>query len=106
MNSIEEPRQPWLPRVRMIWYFIAVAIVAVALGIIQAADQGQALAAALVFTFLFVLVFVLLSSACFFFVYSFGFLEKSLTEAQVVSNPFADGQLPEQMIPPRPTEVH
>jgi hypothetical protein len=106
MELPEETQQPWLPRVRMIWYFVAVAVVAFALGIIQAADQGQALAAAFVFTILFIAVFALFASGCFLFTYFFGFLEKTLGDAPTLANPFADGQLPDQLVPPRPTEIH
>jgi hypothetical protein len=105
MTTNEETPQPFLPRVRMIWFFVIVTVVALALGIVQAADQGQAFAAAIVAMCGFLLLFGLLSAACFSFTYVFGFMEKSLDTSQTTASPFANGQLPEQVIPPSPTEI-
>jgi len=104
MSFEEDLPQPFLPRVRMIWLFVAITVVAIALGIIQAADQGQAFAAALVFTCIFILLFAIFSGASFLVAYLFGFVEKNLGESTVASSPFADGRLPEQVIPPAPSE--
>lgn len=105
MTIEAETPQPFLPRVRMVWFFVVVTIVALALGIVQAADQGQAFAAATVAMVGFVFIFGLFSAICFAFTYGFGFLEKNLVSSQSTGNPFADGQLPEQVIPPGPTEI-
>ena len=96
--------QPFLPRVRMIWLFVAITVVAIALGIIRAADQGQALAAALVFTCVFLCLFAMFSGASFLVSYVFGFVEKNLGESTLTSSPFVDGRLPDQLIPPTPSE--
>ncbi len=104
MSFEEDVPQPFLPRVRMIWLFVAITVVAIALGIIQAADQGQAFAAALVFTCVFIFLFALFSGTSFLISYLFGFVEKNMGEATMTSSPFADGRLPEQMIPPTPSE--
>jgi ABC-type dipeptide/oligopeptide/nickel transport system permease component len=101
----EEVPQPFLPRVRMIWLFVAITVVAIALGIIQAADQGHAFAAALVFTCVFLFLFAMFSGASFLVSYFFGFAEKNLGASTVTESPFADGRLPDQQIPPSPTEV-
>lgn len=104
MSLEEDVPQPFLPRVRMIWLFVAITVVAIALGIIQAADQGQAVAAALVFTCVFIFLFAFFSGASFLVSYLFGFVEKNLGESTMTSSPFADGRMPEQMIPPTPSE--
>jgi hypothetical protein len=104
MSFEEEVPQPFLPRVRMIWLFVAITVVAIALGIIQAADQGQALAAGLVFSGLFVFLFAFCSGTSFLVSYMFGFVEKNFGESTVTSSPFADGRLPEQVIPPTISE--
>ncbi len=104
MSFEEDVPQPFLPRVRMIWLFVAITVVAIALGIVQAADQGQALAAAFVFTGMFVFLFAFFAGISFLFSYSLGFVEKNFGESKLVSSPFADGRLPEQQVPPTPTE--
>ncbi len=104
MTLEDDVSQPFLPRVRMIWLFIAITVVAIALGIIQAADQGQALAAALVFTGVFVFIFALFCGLSFAFSYLFGFVEKNFGQSTVTASPFADGRLPEQILPPSSTE--
>ena len=104
MSFEENVPQPFLPRVRMIWLFVAITVVAIALGIIQAADQGQAFAAALVFTCVFIFLFAFFSGASFVVSYMFGFVEKNLGESTLTSSPFADGRLPDQVIPPTPSE--
>ncbi len=104
MSYEEALPQPFLPRVRMIWLFVAITVVAIALGIIRAADQGQSLAAALVFTCVFLFLFAMFSGASFLVSYVFGFVEKNLGESTLTSSPFADGRLPDQLIPPTPSE--
>ena len=104
MSLAEEMPQPFLPRVRMIWLFVAITVVAIALGVIQAADQGQAFAAAAVFTGIFLLLFAAFSGASFLVSYELGFVEKNFGQATETSSPFAEGRLPEQLVPPSPTE--
>lgn len=104
MSFDEDLPQPFLPRVKMIWLFVAITVVAIALGIIQSADQGQAFAAALVFTCVFVILFAVFSGMSFLVSFLFGSVEKNLGESTLTSSPFADGRLPEQVIPPNPSE--
>ena len=104
MNLEEDVSQPFLPRVRMIWLFVAITVVAIALGVIRAADQGQSFAAAIVFTAIFLFLFALFSGLSFMFSYLFGFVEKNFGESTVTSSPFADGRLPDQILPPSQSE--
>jgi hypothetical protein len=106
MNIEEATPQPFFPRVRMIWFFIAATAVALAMGLIKAADQGQALAAALVFTAIFIALVFLFSAVCFFTAYMLGSMEKNLSDSRTVSSPFADGRMPEQILPPNPVETN
>ncbi len=104
--SLEEPQQqPFLPRVRMIWLFVAITVVAISLGVIQSADQGQALAAAIVFTCIFLILFATLCGLSFLFAYTFGFIEKNLDQRAIPDSPFAEGRLPEQILPPNPSDT-
>ncbi len=97
--------QPLLPRVSMVWYFIVVVLVAIALFIVRAAEQGQALAAALIFTCFFLLAVAFISAACFVVAYLLGAMEKALEgDREQTGSPFIDGSFPEQMIPPKPSE--
>ncbi len=104
MNIEETTAQPFFPRIRMVWFFIAATVVALALGVIRAADQGQALAAALVFTGIFLILMMLFSALCFLTAYLLGSMEKNFGDVQQPSSPFAEGRLPEQILPPKPVE--
>lgn len=108
MSATPQPSpasEPLLPRVSISWFFIAVSIVAVALLIIRAADQGKALAAAIAFTGVFALVTALISGACFVFAFLFGAIERAVRpDEEPLGNPFIDGSPPEQMVPPKPSE--
>ncbi len=110
MNAIaevEQERQPFLPRVRMIWFFVIAALVAVALGVTRMAEQGQALAAALVFAVLFLVAFFLLGALFFSVAYFFGAAEHAIAESQATTaSPFSDGAPPPQLIPPRANDEH
>lgn len=93
--------QPFLPRVGMIWFFVIVTLVAVALGVVRSAEQGQSLAAAMVFLTIFVATFALLSGICFVVAFLFGAMEKAVAgEKERLASPFISGQMPEQIIPP------
>lgn len=97
--------QPFLPRVGMIWFFVVVTLVALALGVVRLAEQGQALSAAFVFLGLFVMAFALLSGASFLVAYSFGAMERAVAgDQERTASPFIDGRLPEQIIAPKPTD--
>ena len=97
--------QPFLPRIGLIWFFIVATLTAIALGIVRAADQGQALAAAMGFAALFLMVLAMLSGGAFLVAFMFGAMERAVEgEQEQVANPFIDGSLPEQIIPPRPVD--
>ena len=97
--------QPLLPRIGMIWFFVAVLLVAIALFIVRAAEQGQALAAAMVFTVVFLLVAALISGASFFVAFLLGAMERALEgQRPKLGNPFSDGSPPEQIVPPKPSD--
>ena len=99
----EEPeKQPFLPRIRMIWFFVIVSLVAIALGIIQAAEQGRALAAGLVFCGLFLALFFAFSGILFLIAFALGATENAIVKTeQVPQSPFIDGSMPDQILPPR-----
>lgn len=97
--------QPLLPRVSMAWFFVTVAIVAIALGVVRTAEQGRALQAALVFVTLFFFVTAILSASCFLIAFLFGAMERAVAPKQELpASPFSDGSLPPQIVPPRPVD--
>lgn len=101
----EVQSQPFLPRVGMIWFFIVVTIVAVAMGVVRAAEQGRSLAAAMMLTLIFMAICACISSMCFLAAYVLGAIEKALADQpELPANPFSDGSLPEQIIPPNPVD--
>ena len=103
----ETSPQPFLPRVRMVWFFVVVTLVAIALAMIGATDQQAALRSALLFTGLFVLLLGAAFAMCFIAAYFMGSLERAIVgKEEVPSSPFSDGSLPPQIIPPKRTEDH
>lgn len=97
--------QPLFPRISMAWFFFVAVIVAIALYVVRAADQGQAIAAAMVFTVVFFVVTAILSALCFFIAFAFGAMERAVDkEVEVPASPFIDGSPPEQIILPRPVD--
>ena len=97
--------QPLLPRIGMIWFFIAVTVASLALFVVRAADQGQSLAAAMVFICVFFFMLLFFWGGCFLAAYLFGVMEKAVApQDEQVGTPFIDGSFPEQIIPPKPTE--
>ena len=94
-------RQPFLPRVSLIWFFVVMTMAAIALFIIRAAEQGQALAAAITFTSLFAVLLCLLSGMCFTIAFFMGAMERAVAaKSERPASPFIDGRMPEQIIPP------
>lgn len=94
--------QPLLPRISMGWFFIVVALVAVALILVRFADQGQALATAIIACLIFVILFLFFSAACFAIAYLLGATDQAVAESNPnPENPFSDAGLPEQIIPPK-----
>lgn len=107
ISDIEQERQPFLPRVRMIWFFIIAALVAVALGIIRSAEQGQALAAALVYVAVFIATFFAMAGIFFFVAFLFGSTDRAMSHAHpTTASPFGKDSLPPQIIPPRAADEH
>jgi hypothetical protein len=106
MIESEQQPQPFLPRVGMVWFFVIAAMVALALGVVRYAEQGQALAAAAVLLVAFLIFFFLLSAIFFVVTFMFGVTLKGLSEKnELPSNPFSDGSTPpEQLFPPRQSE--
>lgn len=103
--SDEIQPQPFLPRVGMVWFFIVASVVAVALGIIRAAEQGRAFQAALVFTGLFIALFGLFSVISFLIAFFIGAVERAVVgKIDTPASPFSDGSLPPQIIPPKPVD--
>lgn len=103
----ETPSQPFLPRVRMVWFFVVVTAVAVALTTIRATDQQAAFRSALIFAGLFVLLVGMLFSVCFLVAYSMGSLERAIVgKDQRPTSPFSDGSLPPQIVPPKRVDDH
>lgn len=89
----------------MRWFFVVVLLVAIALFIVRAAEQGQALAAAMVFTATFAITTALISACCFVVAFLFGAMERAMAKDQdQVGSPFIDGSPPEQILPPKPTD--
>lgn len=100
-----EEHQPLLPRFSMLWFFIVAVLVAIALFVIRAADQGQALASAMVFTVIFLAVAAIASGLCFTIAFLLGSLERSVSgEEKQVSSPFSSGSMPEQIVPRKSSE--
>ncbi len=103
--SDEPATQPFLPRVGMIWFFIVASVVAVALAVIRAADQGRALQGALILTTLLVGLFGILSALFFLMAYLMGAVERAVVgKIDLPSSPFSDGSLPPQIVPPKPAD--
>jgi ABC-type microcin C transport system permease subunit YejB len=105
---IDEPQpQPLLPRVGMSWFFIVVTMVAIALGVARAAEHGQSLQAATVVTLIFVGFYSVLATLCFLAAFMLGAMEKAFTDKrETPANPFSDGSLPEQIVPPKNVESY
>ncbi len=103
----ETQPQPFLPRVSMIWFFIVVTVVAVALVIIRAAEQGRAFQGALVLTGFFLLLLSFFSAASFLVAYALGAVERAVVgKGDLPSSPFSDGALPPQIIPPKHVDAN
>ena len=103
----ETTSQPFLPRVRMMWFFIVVSVVAVALTFIRATDQQAVFRTSIMFTGIFVAVVGALFAVCFAVAYAMGSLERAIVgKEELPRSPFSDGSLPPQIIPPQRMEDH
>ncbi|MCA9126478.1 MAG: hypothetical protein KDB22_05310 [Planctomycetales bacterium] len=107
MQDLETEPQPLMPRISMRWFFIVVAIVAVALVIVRTASYGAALFAAIAFTAVFLALFALLSGVSFLFAYLLGATERAISKQGLVTeSPFSDNKLPDQIVPPRNLDIN
>ncbi|MGN6134834.1 MAG: hypothetical protein ACTHOU_10055 [Aureliella sp.] len=98
--------QPLLPRVRLIWSFVALTAAAVLIALVRQVDQGAALVTALVVTTAWLTVLFVMFSLLFLVTYALGLLENLLAPPQDdVLSPFANDRLPEQVVPPAKTDA-
>ncbi len=105
MSDVQIAPQPWMPKVRLAWLFLLMTISALLIYIVQAADRGGMLAFAVIATIGFVGILAGSSALLFLVAYTLGKIEvRQDNSASEGANPFAAGQLPDQIIPPRPTE--
>ena len=109
MNDLTTETQPWFPKIRLMWLFVLISFAALLMFLIRSADQRGELVFALIYSVVFLVVFVAMLSffygMSFLLAYSLGKFERKLSDSAVVtSSPFADGQLPDQIVPPRPSE--
>lgn len=95
-SPVEAPKR-LLPRIGSIWFFIIATIVAVALGVVRSAEQGQAMAAALVLLVVFVVSLGTVSALSFSIAFLLGATEKAISDAAVPESPFAKDTLPEKV---------
>lgn len=103
----ETPSQPFLPRVRMVWFFVLVTVVAITITTIRATGQEAVFRTALIFTGLFALLVGVFFGICFLVAYSMGSLERAIVgKEQRPTSPFSDGSLPPQIIPPQRVDDH
>ncbi len=107
-DETTEP-QPWFPKIRLLWLFALISFAALLMFLVRSADQRGELVFALIYSVIFVVVFFaflsLFYGMSFLVAYSLGKFERKLSDSTVVvSSPFADGQLPDQIVPPRPSE--
>ena len=101
MREDAETRQPFLPRVPLIWSFVAVTAAALLIALVRAADQGTALITAVVCTVAWCGLLFGLFSVLFLITYGLGLPEELLAGPTVeVQSPFAIDRLPEQIVVP------
>lgn len=99
----DEPasNQKLLPRVGMIWFFVAVTAFAALIMIVRAADQGGALLRGSLAMLVWSVVLAGLYALFFLFAYTVGWLEKLVAPVEVQpKSPFAKDALPEQQVQP------
>ena len=99
----EEPveKQLLLPRVGLIWSFVALTASAVLIALVREVDRGAALVSAIVVTVAWMAVLFAMFSSLFLITYALGLLEDLLApERDDILSPFADDRLPEQIVPP------
>ncbi len=100
MSNVQTPPeapQPFMPQFGNIWYFIVATLVAIALGIVRSAEQGQAMAAAMVLVGIFVVAFGFVSAISFAVSYLLGAVETAIADDSQPSSPFAKDAMPEKV---------
>lgn len=99
-------RQPFLPRVRLIWSFVAVTAAAVLISLVRIADQSTALISAVVAVVLWGGLMFGLFCVLFLITYALGLLEELLAGPSTdVQSPFAEDRLPDQIVVPIKTDA-
>ena len=99
-------KQLLLPRVRLIWSFVALTAAAVLIALVRELDRGAALISAIVITVAWLAVVFAMFAILFLITYGLGLLEDLLApEQDDVLSPFADDRLPDQVIPPLKTDA-
>lgn len=93
--------QPLLPRVKLIWSFVAITAAAILLSLVQWAGEGHALIVALLALAAWLGGLFACFSILFLITYALGILETLLVPPeQEVLSPFASDRLPEQLVAP------
>lgn len=94
--------QPLLPRVKLIWSFVAITATAVLISLVRWAGEGQALVVAIVAIVCWMAGLFACFSILFLLTYALGLLETLLAPPeQEVLSPFAQDRLPEQIVSPQ-----
>lgn len=103
-NASGEPLvvQPLLPRVKLVWSFVAITASAVLISLVRWAGEGQALITAIVATLTWMAGLFACFCLLFLLTYTLGILETLLAppEHEVLS-PFAQDRLPAQIVTPQ-----
>lgn len=96
------PVQPLLPRVKLIWSFVAITATAVLISLVRWAGEGQSLVTAIVAIVSWMAGLFACFSILFLLTYTLGLLETLLAPPeQEVLSPFAQDRLPEQIVSPQ-----
>ena len=102
-HSVEPPlvAQPLLPRVKLIWSFVAITAAALLISLVRWAGEGQALVVAIIAILAWMACLFACFSILFLMTYAFGILETLLAPPEPsVLSPFAQDRLPEQIVTP------
>lgn len=100
MSHVQTPPeapQPFMPQFGNIWYFIVATLVAIALGIVRSAEQGQAMAAAMVLIGVFVVAYGCVAALSFIVSFSLGAVETAIDDESSPASPFAKDALPDKV---------
>ena len=108
MPMVDEPlaKQPLLPRVRLIWSFVAVTAAAILIALVREVEQGPALVTAIIVIVAWLAVLFAIFSLLFLITYALGLLENLLAPPpDDVLSPFASDRKPDQIVPPLKTDA-